>query len=99
MQTEPLNVQGAASHVGVTPGYLNNMRHNGKGPEFTKRGHRVEYTVAALDAWNEGRKAKRTARAEAADAKAKRLAAHAADLRSGKAPSRKRKAAENTATA
>lgn len=90
MNSAAMNVQEAATYVGVTPGYLNNMRHNKKGPHFTKKGHRVVYAAADLDAWNETRKEKRTERANAAEQKAQRLAAHAAELRSGKQASRRR---------
>lgn len=46
-----LNVDEAATYIGLSPSTLNKLRVFGGGPVFLKLGRRVAYDVADLDTW------------------------------------------------
>lgn len=50
-QSNPLPVEGASRHVGLSVSTLNKLRVFGGGPVFLKLGRRVAYDLADLDAW------------------------------------------------
>lgn len=59
----------AAKYLGLSANYMAQMRFYEKGPKFrkspNKRGGRVFYKIADLDAWNVERAAKKAARRNA----------------------------------
>ena len=50
-QSNPLPVEAASRHVGLSVSTLNKLRVFGGGPVFLKLGRRVAYDLADLDAW------------------------------------------------
>ncbi len=56
------DVSTAAKRVGLTASYLNNMRHNKKGPDYVKKLNRIYYRFQDLDAWNDERLARKKRR-------------------------------------
>lgn len=65
-----LSVAAAAESLGISRNYLYQLHHLGKGPDAEKVNGRVLFTVAALNAWQKARLAKRNERAKAVKAKA-----------------------------
>jgi hypothetical protein len=58
---ETKNTAEAADHLGLTPGYLTNLRCWGIGPRWRRVGaRRVGYDLADLDSWAAQRQAERT---------------------------------------
>jgi len=55
-----LNVNEAATHLGVSVSYLNKLRLSGGGPAFVKLGARVAYDRADLLSWTDERKCRST---------------------------------------
>ena len=49
--SNPLPVEAASRHVGLSVSTLNKLRVFGGGPVFLKLGRRVVYDLADLDAW------------------------------------------------
>ena len=60
-QARLLNVNEAASRLGVSISYLNKLRLTGEGPIFIKLGTRVAYDPADLATWIAERKRASTA--------------------------------------
>lgn len=57
---ETKNTAEAADHLGLTPGYLTNLRCWGTGPRWRRIGARnVGYDVADLDEWRDRRRINR----------------------------------------
>lgn len=80
-----LTVVQAAEFCQLTPGYLHNLRHNGKGPPCERISGRVFYRRADVEAWNSKRLAKKEARAHTLQQKAQDLARKAQALRTSAA--------------
>ncbi|MDI6623178.1 MAG: helix-turn-helix domain-containing protein [Brevundimonas sp.] len=55
-----LSVSEASRRLGLSVGYLNNLRVKGGGPAFVKTGARVTYDPADLAAWVESNKRRST---------------------------------------
>ena len=71
----------AAGYLNVHPGHLPRLRSEGKGPKFFKRGARVFYRRADLDAWNASRIARASAKLARLEQNAAKMTAKANRLK------------------
>ena len=55
-----VNVDDAATYIGLSASTLNKLRVFGGGPVFLKIGRRVAYDVADLDAWLQSKRRRST---------------------------------------
>lgn len=51
IQPRKMRERQAAAYIGLAPGTLRNMRHQHRGPRYSKAGRTVLYDRIDLDAW------------------------------------------------
>jgi hypothetical protein len=57
-----LNTDQAAAYLKISAKSLKRLRRAGKGPEFRRHGHLVQYHIDDLDRWSEASGARETQR-------------------------------------
>ena len=75
------DTKAAAAYLDVHPAHLPRLRSEGKGPAFFKRGARVFYRRADLDAWNASRIARASAKLARLEQTAAKMTAKANRLK------------------